>query len=226
MVLFFLFSLSVQFILLFHACEFVAVTRRTSTGGICEWTRQTIPFCLLLWSECVICEGKKWERENPCKSCYELGLCFSWVWQRQRRVLEPNPQWEVILQEYAMLHHTCMHKVGSVTQLLYKCCKQDYHWLQVLGDWHQGSWHWKQGWPLDFSCSVCYIDTMSSSGSKQFSHTTDYVWTLCGCWIKQFHFLELGGRTQYSATGPAGCHQYGKPTLLFQKVKQAQSCES
>lgn len=80
--------------------------------------RQSLAFCLLLWSACVICEGKKWERENPCQSCYELGFCYSWVWQRQRRVLEPNPQCVVILQEYAMLHHTCMHKVGNVTQLL------------------------------------------------------------------------------------------------------------
>lgn len=98
--------------------------------------RQSLALCLLLRSACVICEGKKWERENPCQSCYEVGLCYSWVWQRQRRVLEPNPQWVVILQEYAMLHHTCMHKVGNVTQLLCKCCKQDYHWLQVLGGWH------------------------------------------------------------------------------------------
>jgi hypothetical protein len=50
----------VRFTLLFHACEFVAVTRRTSTGGICEWTRQTIP-CFL--SPLTICMCNLWREE-------------------------------------------------------------------------------------------------------------------------------------------------------------------
>lgn len=59
MVLFFLF-VCVWFTLLFHACEFVAVTRRTSTGGICEWTRQKIP-CFL--SPLMICMCNLWREE-------------------------------------------------------------------------------------------------------------------------------------------------------------------
>lgn len=60
------------------------------------------------------CEGKAWERNNRCQSREEL-----WRRYAQRRTVkdvDKNPQWAAVLDEYAVLHRTCMHQVGNVSE--------------------------------------------------------------------------------------------------------------
>lgn len=54
---------------------------------------------------------ERWNRENPCSSRAEMRAKY-----KERDYVpyvEPNPKWQEVLQEYAKLHRTCMHKING-----------------------------------------------------------------------------------------------------------------
>lgn len=56
---------------------------------------------------------ERWRTENPCVSRMEMRGKY-----KQRSAVpyeEPSPQWSEVLEEYAKLHRTCMHRVGDPT---------------------------------------------------------------------------------------------------------------
>ncbi|KAG0578811.1 hypothetical protein KC19_4G051000 [Ceratodon purpureus] len=59
-------------------------------------------------------DAETWRYYNPCKARAELGPRYA---RRPRaNLVDPNPQWDLVLEEYAALHRTCMRTVGNITE--------------------------------------------------------------------------------------------------------------
>lgn len=81
----------------------------------CNTASMLIYFHLLTTSVAIfLCEGKAWRTANPCSSREELPPRYAC--RPHIEELNPNPQWESLLKEYAALHRTCMKSIGNVTE--------------------------------------------------------------------------------------------------------------
>lgn len=60
------------------------------------------------------CEGKAWRTFNPCSARTELGPRYAQRPNAER--LDPNPHWDLVLEEYTALHGTCMRSIGNITE--------------------------------------------------------------------------------------------------------------
>lgn len=56
--------------------------------------------------------GKAWRRSNPCAARTELGPRYAR--RPHAKLLDANPQWELVLEEYTALHRTCTRSMGNI----------------------------------------------------------------------------------------------------------------
>lgn len=59
-------------------------------------------------------DAKIWRSHNSCAARTELGPRYAR--KPHTKPLDPNPQWDLVLEEYAALHRTCMRSIGDITE--------------------------------------------------------------------------------------------------------------
>lgn len=59
-------------------------------------------------------DAQAWRKFNPCAARTELGPRYAR--RPHAKLLDPNPHWDLVLEEYTALHRACMRTIGNITE--------------------------------------------------------------------------------------------------------------
>jgi xyloglucan fucosyltransferase len=61
---------------------------------------------------------REWHRKNPCQSRDQMRVLY--MLRKVTPDVDENPKWKLVLKEYEILHHTCVRRMGNVTEFFLK----------------------------------------------------------------------------------------------------------